>query len=673
MARAFIVRPFGKKKDSAGSEIDFDLVGASLIEPAIGDAGLAGGTTGQIVEAGNIREDMFKLILAADVVICDITIHNANVFYELGIRHALRKKSTILIKGTPTKDSTPFDVMTDRYLPYEISDPGQTRDDLVNAIKASLASERESDSPVFQMLPSLPQGDPSKVVSVPVAFAEEVDRARAAGSKGWLRLLSDEVKELRFSWEGLKLVGAAQWSVRDWEGALRTWQAVEKVHPNDVDANLALANIWERTYRASEKSENLAHSDHAISRVLAVGDLPLSQRAEALALRGRNVKTRWRAAFESKPELEDRRNAAMGPQAIEAYEAYKEAYSIDLNKYYPGINALQMATLLEDLARDPNWYDAFHSDARAESYLEDLKSDLRGLGFSVPLAVRSAQAKADGADKLWADISAADVTFLTSPASRKNRVINAYLNAVPADDPFAWDAASGQLKLFASLGVKPDLATAVITALDASFRRGAGTREDEKSAKPKHLVVLAGHLIDRDNQTPRFPSAAEDKAKRMLAEALQELDRSEWELTALASAGPGTDILAHEVCDELGVPSTICLPMPVRDYAREIFAGLEDWRNRLLDLTDRHTVLELSHRAGLPRWLEGSSVDPWERGNRWASELAATWGAGRVTLVALWDGKRKGTPGGTAQMVELATKEEFRIKVLDAKQLLDDS
>jgi hypothetical protein len=52
-----------------------------------------------VIDAGNIRSDMFALILEADIVICDITVHNANVFYELGIRHALRKKHTVLIKG----------------------------------------------------------------------------------------------------------------------------------------------------------------------------------------------------------------------------------------------------------------------------------------------------------------------------------------------------------------------------------------------------------------------------------------------------------------------------------------------------------------------------------------------------------------------------------------------
>src|SRR6516162_7139028 len=141
--RAFVIRPFGIKKDSAGGTVDFDHVHAELIGPALKCAGLVGSTTGEIIEAGNIREDMFCLIIEADLIICDITHHNANVFYELGIRHALRKKRSVLIKGTPVKDATPFDILTDRYLSYDASDPAKKRKELTDMIRGhSLPSAR---------------------------------------------------------------------------------------------------------------------------------------------------------------------------------------------------------------------------------------------------------------------------------------------------------------------------------------------------------------------------------------------------------------------------------------------------------------------------------------------------------------------------------------------------
>src|SRR4051812_3244686 len=192
MQQAFIIRAFNTKKDSAGKEVDFERIHRELIAPALEAAGLGGGTTGKIIDAGNIREDMFGLIVEADLVVCDITIHNANVFYELGIRHALRKKRTVLIKGSPTADPTPFDILTDRYVAYQIDDAAGALPALSRTIKAALDSERETDSPIFKMLPGLVEADPATVIALPLGLREEIERATRAGSKGWLRLLSHE-------------------------------------------------------------------------------------------------------------------------------------------------------------------------------------------------------------------------------------------------------------------------------------------------------------------------------------------------------------------------------------------------------------------------------------------------------------------------------------------------
>ena len=87
--RVFIVRPFGTKEG-----IDFELVQQQLIDPALQQLGMEGGTTGELLAQGNIRAEMFEQLAIADVVIADISIHNANVFYELGVRHAIRDRQT---------------------------------------------------------------------------------------------------------------------------------------------------------------------------------------------------------------------------------------------------------------------------------------------------------------------------------------------------------------------------------------------------------------------------------------------------------------------------------------------------------------------------------------------------------------------------------------------------
>jgi hypothetical protein len=75
------------------------------------------------MEAGNIRADMFQQLLVADLVIADVLIHHANVFYEPGVRHALEPGRTFLLRAKSTKapnDRAPetrsLDLKTDRSL-----------------------------------------------------------------------------------------------------------------------------------------------------------------------------------------------------------------------------------------------------------------------------------------------------------------------------------------------------------------------------------------------------------------------------------------------------------------------------------------------------------------------------------------------------------------------------
>lgn len=143
--RVFFIRPFGTPDD-----INFDRVDQELLTPACEAAGFAGGTTGLIVEQGNIRTDMFEQLIIADLVIADISIHNANVFYELGIRHSLRDKRTILIKSKG--DTVPFDLRTDHYLAYDATNPRASVDKLAAVIRATWDTNKK-DSPIFQLLP----------------------------------------------------------------------------------------------------------------------------------------------------------------------------------------------------------------------------------------------------------------------------------------------------------------------------------------------------------------------------------------------------------------------------------------------------------------------------------------------------------------------------------------
>jgi hypothetical protein len=184
---------------------------------------------------------------------------------------------------------------------------------------------------------------------------------------------------------------------------------------------------------------------------------------------------------------------------------------------------------------------------------------------------------------------------------------------------------------------------------------------DPKTAAPppSAIVIVAGHIIDEPGRAPpRFPDSAAATVKEKLREKLTALNQGAGGLRVLASAAPGTDIICHELCREMGVKSTMCLPMPVDVYSTETFKDLDDWRSRFLALVTAEVGrLQLSDTAGLPNWLQGTGTDEWERGNGWVLQLALSADAPKVSLIAVWDGSPTGAgKGGTAHMVDIARK-----------------
>ena len=90
---AFVAMPFGIKKNREGNELNFNRIYEELIKPALEAANLEPFRADEEIRAGNIITDMFQELLVADLVVADITVDNPNVWYELGVRHALRTRN----------------------------------------------------------------------------------------------------------------------------------------------------------------------------------------------------------------------------------------------------------------------------------------------------------------------------------------------------------------------------------------------------------------------------------------------------------------------------------------------------------------------------------------------------------------------------------------------------
>ncbi len=86
----FVLMPFGTKPDGSGGIVDFDAVYRELIAPAIVDADLEALRADEEVTGGIIHKPMFEQLILCEFAVADLTTANANVFYELGVRHAVR-------------------------------------------------------------------------------------------------------------------------------------------------------------------------------------------------------------------------------------------------------------------------------------------------------------------------------------------------------------------------------------------------------------------------------------------------------------------------------------------------------------------------------------------------------------------------------------------------------
>ena len=156
----FVIMPFGMKDG-----IDFNKVYDDYIKPALEQQGYEVFRADEALEAGEIREEMFQELLLADLVVADLSIDNPNVWYELGVRHALRSRGIVLIQSQ--RDKQPFDVYTDRKLRYRIKgdapDPEflqRDRESLGEMANNTIASwQGKKISPVYQLLPNLQEPD----------------------------------------------------------------------------------------------------------------------------------------------------------------------------------------------------------------------------------------------------------------------------------------------------------------------------------------------------------------------------------------------------------------------------------------------------------------------------------------------------------------------------------
>lgn len=677
--RVFIIRPFGTKEGIDFERVDAELIRCALEQLNQQDFPIFGATTGLISKQGNIREDMFRLIAVSDLVIADVSIHNANVFYELGMRHALRPRHSFLIRSK-TDHPYPFDLQTDRYFLYDAADPHASVAGLVQALRATLASSG-TDSPMFSLLPALSPHGRGQLISVPAEFKDDVERAQTCQNRGKLRLFASEVLSFAWDQEGLRMIGDAQFKLRAFAGARDTFELLQRTDSRHVHANLRLGTIYQRLTLLEppeRKADLIKCSEQAIQRVLDTTVL-LADRVEAYCLLASNEKSRWIDELAGTPPADHHAATLRSVHFSRMLRLYLQAANQDLNAHYPATNALALLKIQIALARSlPDaWQQLHDTDAGAAAALAAAEKLAGHLTSTLCLALELDEMMGQGTKvpDPWAAGSRADFMLLTASA-RTARVKQYYQAALTGADWFALEATRRNLEIYKRLGqFEPGVSTA-LDVVDAAMAANG-----KPHASPAKVLLFAGHMVDasdRPEEARRFPRTPEAtaQARAMIFAAVEkEVAGHAGDVLGIAGGASGGDILFHEVCEELGVPTALYLALPEdRFEVTSVQQGGADWVERYRALTGRLAPHVLQQTKELPKWLaDKPGYDVWQRNNLWLMFSALATGARGRTLLALYNRERESdSPGGTAHLVAEAATWGFKVIELDARALLPE-
>jgi len=333
----FVLMPFGSKPAASGRLIDFDSVYSKAIRPAVEAGGMEPIRADEEWVGGLIHKPMFERLLLCDYAIADLTTANANVFYELGVRHAVRPHTTLLIFAEGER--LPFDVAAARGLAYQLSSTGRTAKTkaFIAAVTAGLEAARTPavDSPIYQLIGDWPELSDSKAD----AFRDRALGAsdlKAALARARSKKIDDEkAAAVRAIEDGID-VGAADAAVlidlmlsfraaSAWNDVVRLIESMPAPIRSQTMVREQLGMALNRAHR-NEEAESVLQE-----LIEARGASP-----ETCGILGRVYKDRYLAA-----RADHRDDDAHGFRTL-AIATYLRGFEVDWRDAYPGINAAQL-------------------------------------------------------------------------------------------------------------------------------------------------------------------------------------------------------------------------------------------------------------------------------------------------------------------------------------------
>ena len=654
---AFVAMPFGVKKDSQGVEIDFNCVYTELIKPALEAAGLDVFRADEEGRAGDIRTDMFQELLIADLVVADLTLDNPNVWYELGVRHALRARGVVLICGG--RVTTAFDLYTDRKLRYSIAngvlDPAtmeQDKKSLTDMVKATMESwHGRKVSPVYHLMPNLQEpdwkslriGDVQEFWQQHDAWVRRIELARKAGHLGDVLVLADEAPIAAFRAEAWIKAGETLRKAEHFNFALEQLEHGLTIEPHNLKGLREQGICLQRLALVGRPGYSVDRARDHYRKVLEL----YPQDQETWALLGRVDKDAWVAAWRrpGNTPAQMRDDAAYEDALLRAaIESYATAYRSNPGHYYSGINALTLMHLYRHLT----------NDARYDRAMETMAGAVRF----------AAESKSDESQRFWSDATVGDLEVLVGVP---DTIKAAYKEAIAKNDKdwFALNSCRTQLEILKNLGFRPENVEAGIATFDRALQKLA--KPDDRW-KPRQVFLFSGHMIDAPGrQTSRFPAEKESVAAQKIAEALDKLGAGPEDL-ALTQGACGGDLLFTEACQRRGVTIELLQPFDEPEFIqRSVVCCSESWRGRYLAAKATGATGIRSAPEQLGQSPQG--VDPFERCNLWLLYTALAYGIDKVWFICVWNGGGGDGPGGTAHMYQEVKRRTGQVTWLDTRSM----
>ena len=656
---AFVAMPFGTKKSANGEEIDFNRVYDDLIYPAVTAAGLEVFRADKETRAGDIRSDMFQELLMADLVVADLTVDNPNVWYEVGVRHALRSRGVVILSGG--KPTTAFDLYTDRKLRYGLAagvpDPATLAKDrtaLTTMVRDTMESwHGRKISPVYNLLPQLREpdwrslrvGDVRELWEWHDAWEKRIDFARRQSLIGDILVLADEAPVAAFRADAWIRAGEALRKLERFDFALEQLERGLEIEPQHLKGLREKGICLQRLALMGRPGYSLDRTrDHYRAALALYPDDP-----ETWALAARVEKDAWVGSWRAKNKTADEmRDEAAYEDALlrAAIDGYAKGYRRSPGHYYSGINALTLMHLYKHLT----------SNTRYDREMATMAGAVRF----------SAECEADPRQQFWGKTTLGDLEVLVGTP---DTVTEAYKEAIVLNDNnwFDLNSCCDQLSLLGDLGFRPD----TVGAGEKVFARALKKLRRPDDWQPRKVFLFSGHMIDAPGRIPpRFPSSKEGDVAAWLARTLGALDAGSQDL-ALTQGAAGGDLLFTEACLERGVKVHWLQPF---DEPRFITASVvrsgEAWRDRYLRARAGLSAPIRSAADALGDSPRGTTEGyAYERCNLWLLFTALSWGVDKVHFVSVWNGKGSDGPGGTAHMYNEVNRRTGRVTSLNPETL----